>query len=157
MTHICDSKLSIIGSDNGLSPGRRQAIIWTNARMLLIWPLETNFIEILIEIRAFSFKKMHLKTSSANGRPFCLDLNVLNIYIPKAMPKMNRFCLKLFTRNTEEWHFKAVRTIHHMDIFMSNIVSEWKPKPTTFGIPHQTYENGCTMGTEWQKYIMSRV
>ena len=27
MTHICVSKLSILGSDNGLSPGRRQAII----------------------------------------------------------------------------------------------------------------------------------
>ena len=27
LTHICVSKLSILGSDNGLSPGRRQAII----------------------------------------------------------------------------------------------------------------------------------
>ena len=43
-------KLSIIGSDNGLSPGRRQAIIWTNAGILLIEPLGTNFSEILIEI-----------------------------------------------------------------------------------------------------------
>ena len=31
MTHICVSALAIIGSDNGLSPGRRQAIIWSNA------------------------------------------------------------------------------------------------------------------------------
>ena len=39
-------KLTIIGSDNGLSPGRRQAIIWTNAGILLIEPLRTNvFIE----------------------------------------------------------------------------------------------------------------
>ena len=36
VTHICISKLTIIGSDNGLSPGRRQAIIWTNAGILLI-------------------------------------------------------------------------------------------------------------------------
>ena len=36
VTHICVSKLSIIGSDNGLSPDRRQAIIWTNAGILLI-------------------------------------------------------------------------------------------------------------------------
>ena len=36
VTHICVSKLTIIGSDNGLSPGRRQAIIWTNAGILLI-------------------------------------------------------------------------------------------------------------------------
>ena len=58
--HICVSKLSIIGSDNGLSPGRRQAIIWTNAGILVIEPLGTNFSDILIEIRIFSFKKMYL-------------------------------------------------------------------------------------------------
>ena len=50
VTHICVNQLTIIGSDNGLSPGRRQAIIWTNAGILLIGPLETNFREILIKI-----------------------------------------------------------------------------------------------------------
>ena len=70
VTHICVSKLTIIGSDNGLSPGRRQAIIWTNAGILSIGPLGTNFSEILIEILTFSFKKMHLKMSSGKWRPF---------------------------------------------------------------------------------------
>ena len=60
-------------------PGRRQAIIWTNAGLLLIDPLETNFSEILIAIHKFSFKKMHLKMSSAKRRPFCLGLNVLKL------------------------------------------------------------------------------
>ena len=64
VTHICVSKLTIIGSDNGLSPGRRQAIIWTNAGILLIRTLGTNFSEILGQIHSFSFKKMHLKMSS---------------------------------------------------------------------------------------------
>ena len=77
VTLICVVKLTIIGSDNGLSPGRRQAIIWTNAGMMLIGPLGTNFIEISIGIQTFSFKKMHLKMSSAKWRPFCLGLNVL--------------------------------------------------------------------------------
>ena len=77
MTHICVNKITIIGSDNGLSPGRRQAIIWTNAELLLIRPLGTNFSEILIEILTFPFKKMRLKVSSAKRRPFCLGLNVL--------------------------------------------------------------------------------
>ena len=77
VTHIYVSKLIAIGSDNGLSPGRRQAIIWTNAGILLIGTLGTNFSEILIEIRIFSFKKMGLKVSSAKRRPFCLGLNVL--------------------------------------------------------------------------------
>ena len=31
VTHICVGKPTIIGSGNGLSPDRRQAIIWTNA------------------------------------------------------------------------------------------------------------------------------
>ena len=80
VTHICVSKQTSIGSDNGLSPGRRQAIIWTNAGILLIWPLGTNFSEIPIEIHILSFKKMHLKMSSGKWRPFCLGLNGLNIY-----------------------------------------------------------------------------
>ena len=74
----CVGKLSIIGSDNGLSPGRSQAIIWTSAGILLIWLLGTNFSEILIGIQTFSFKKMHLKMSSVKWHPFCLTLNVLN-------------------------------------------------------------------------------
>ena len=78
VTHICVSKRTIIDSDNGLSPGRRQAIIWINAGLLLIGPLGTNFSEILIRILTFSFKKMRLKVSSAKRRPFCLGLNVLN-------------------------------------------------------------------------------
>ena len=55
MTHICVGKLTIIGSDNGLSPGRHQAIIWTNAGTLLIEPLGTNFSEILIGIQIMIF------------------------------------------------------------------------------------------------------
>ena len=78
MTHICVSELTIIGSDNGLSPGRCQAIIWNNAGSLLIEPLGTNFNEISIGIPTFLFKKMHLNMSSAKWRPFCLGLSVLN-------------------------------------------------------------------------------
>ena len=77
LTHICVCKLTIIGSDNGLSPGRRQAIIWNNAGLLIIEPLGTNFSEISIGIQRFSFKKMHLNMSSAKRRPFCLGLNEL--------------------------------------------------------------------------------
>ena len=55
---------TVIGSDNGLSPGLCQAIICTNAGILFIRPLETKFSEILIEIYTFSFKKMHLKMLS---------------------------------------------------------------------------------------------
>ena len=77
VTHICFSKLSITGSDNGLLPGWCQAIIWTNTGILVIEPLGTNPSEILIKIHTFSFKKMHLKISSGKCRPFCLGLNML--------------------------------------------------------------------------------
>ena len=103
MTHICFGKLIIIGSDNGLSPWRRQAIIWTNAGIWSMGPLGTNFSEILIEIHTFSFQKMHLKMSSAKWRLFCLCLNVLTQWNLKLHTcKMNTFnilkwisCLKL--------------------------------------------------------------
>ena len=51
--HICVSRLTIIGSDNGLSPGRRQAIILINAGILLIGPLGTITIEILMQFIQF--------------------------------------------------------------------------------------------------------
>ena len=85
MPHICVGNLTIIGSDNGLSPGRRQAIIWTNAGIVLIGPLGTNFSEILAEIVTFSFKKMYLNVSSAKWRPFCLGLNVLKDNVRNAI------------------------------------------------------------------------
>ena len=77
MTHTCVGKTTIIGSDDGLSPGRRQAIIWTNAGILLFGTLGTNFSKILIECHSCSFKKMHMKMSSGKWRPSCLGLNVL--------------------------------------------------------------------------------
>ena len=74
---ICISKLTIIGSDNGLLLGWLQAIIWTNDGILSTEPPGTNFSEILIRIHTFSFKKVHLKMSSGKWWPFCLGLNVL--------------------------------------------------------------------------------
>ena len=82
VTHICVGKQTNIGSDSGLSPGRRQAIIWTNAGISLIGPFRTNFSEILFRIQTFSFKNMHLKMLSAKWCPFCLGLNVLRENLP---------------------------------------------------------------------------
>ena len=79
VTHICVSKLTFIGANKGLPPGRRQAIIWTIAGILLIRTLRINFSEILSEIHAFSFKKMHLKIWCAKWRQLCFGLNVLTI------------------------------------------------------------------------------
>ena len=95
--HICVTKLTNIGSNNGLSPGRRQAIIWTNDGIFLIWPLGTNFSEMLIGIHIFSFKKMHLKMSSGYRRPFCPGLNVLTDWTDSSI------CLTII------WMLKAVQ------------------------------------------------
>ena len=73
--HIFISKFTIIGSDNGLSPVRHQAIIWTKDEILLIRTLGTNFSEILSKIHTLSFKNMHLKMS-VKWRKFFLSLNV---------------------------------------------------------------------------------
>ena len=103
---LCDvyiyvSKLTIIASHNGLSPGRRQTIIWTNAGILLIGPLVTKFSENLGGIQTFSFKKMHLKMSYAKRRPFCLGLDVLNKDIPSAAEAMS--CLSHTYGNFEQF------------------------------------------------------
>ena len=74
VTHICVNKLATIDSDNGLSPGRCQAIISTNAGIMLIGLLRTYFSEILLEVYIFSFTKIHLKMSSGNWQPFCPSL-----------------------------------------------------------------------------------
>ena len=102
-THICVNKLTIIGSDNGLSPGRRQAIIRTNAGILLIGPIGTNFSEILIKIHTFSFKKMNLKMSSGKCRPSCLGLNVLrfNYSVDVLISISSRTDLQIITRSIE--------------------------------------------------------
>ena len=117
MTHVCDSKLTIIGSDNGLSPGRRQAIIWTNAGIFLIRPLGTKFIEILIEPLAFSFKKIHLKMSSGKWRPFCLGLNELT---------------RGHGNDLTVWYYNDVRT-HIYIRFKSFKLSDWLCIKTHFG------------------------
>ena len=122
MTQICVSKLATTGSVNGLSSGRRQAIIWTNAGILLIAPLGTNFSEILIKIYAFSFNTMRLKMSSGKWRPFSLGLNVLThwgLVVPyrtsdlgatlihvmawcQTVPSQNQYWLD-FKCNSQQW------------------------------------------------------
>ena len=70
VTHIYVNKLTSINSDDDLSPGRRQVIIWPNAGLLSIGTLRTNFNEILSEIYTFSFKKCIWKRRLQNGGHF---------------------------------------------------------------------------------------
>ena len=77
MTHICISELTIIGSENGLVPGRRQAIIWINVGILLIWTSETNFSEILSDIRTSSVTKNVFENVVREMAGIFLSLSVL--------------------------------------------------------------------------------
>ena len=102
MTYICISNVTIIGSDNGLSPTRRHAIIWTNAGIVFIGPLGTDFGEFKIKIHIFLLIKMHLKMLSAKWWPFCLSLNVLNqcqlfVYWCPAT-NIDEICIKIHLR-----------------------------------------------------------
>ena len=72
MTHVYIDNLAIIVSDNGLSPGRCQAIIWNNTGIFLIGPLGIIFSQILIEIITFLFDpfEIHLNpVREANALP----------------------------------------------------------------------------------------
>ena len=71
--------MAIICLDDGLLPGRRQTVIWTNVGLLSLETFGTNSIEILMEIQTFSLTKMRLKMSSGKWRPFCLGLNLLKL------------------------------------------------------------------------------
>ena len=59
-------------------PHRNRETHTSLAQIMLIWPLGTYFSEILIGIQIFLIKKMHLKMSSAEWRPYFLGLSVLN-------------------------------------------------------------------------------
>ena len=130
MTHICVGKQTIICSDNVLSPGRRQAIIWTNARLLLIWQSRTNFSEISIKILIFSFTKMRLKVSSAKWRPFCLGLNVLT----QSLPMRDHVIYVMFSSiSWDGAHIPDVKVIlgpwcylpaKHLSVCQSRIISQ---------------------------------
>ena len=68
--HKCVGNLAIIATDKSLAPDRRQAIIGTNAGILLIRTLGTNVGELLIEIFPFSFNKNIRKCRLRNGGDF---------------------------------------------------------------------------------------
>ena len=64
LKHICVNKQTIIGSDNSLSPGRHQAILWTNGGLLWIGPLGTSVNEVsCIFIRENAFEYVVCKTA----------------------------------------------------------------------------------------------
>ena len=77
-------------------------------RILLSGPLGTNFSEILIKIYTFSFRKMHFKMLFEKWRPFCFDLNVLNLlYLITAFTAVYQQYSLLLQIVTFVWNFQS--------------------------------------------------
>ena len=81
--YIFVGNLATIGSDNGLSPGRHQAITWTNAGILLIGPSWTNLRNKLqwnfnrnsnIFIQADALQNVVCEMGSILSRPQCVKV-----------------------------------------------------------------------------------
>ena len=93
MLHTCIGELGQHWSCNGLLPAHCQAITWTNADLLLIGPLGTNFREIWIKMWNFSLVKIHSKKSSTKWQSFCQGGNELRIELTYQISKFS------FSRN----------------------------------------------------------
>ena len=105
VTHICVSNLPIIGSDNDLAPGWCQAIIWTNAGLLLIWSLGTNFGEIFkqnsyIFIQENAFENVVWEISTILSRPQCV--NRWHFQMQNPLEWIEHLFTSIITQNTWE-------------------------------------------------------
>ena len=75
VTHISVRNLTIIGSDNGLLPGQRQAIIWTN---VVNWTLRNKLQRTVnrnsnIFIQENAFEKIFCKMAAILSLPQCVN------------------------------------------------------------------------------------
>ena len=162
--HICVNKLAIIGSDNGLSPGRRQAIIWTNAGILLIGPhgnrLQWNLNRNLcIFIQKNAFENVIWKLVAILSRPQCVNthecwrlivtsytreyhrsslMRSANTHPTPPHPRASIHKIEISCHNTCNVQHDDVNVISNICCFHSKI-----PKPKS----HCQYIVGCIKGT----------
>ena len=133
MKHICISKPTIICSDNGLSPHQRQAIglspsqhwaiIRTNAGMLVIGSLETNFGVIWIKID-IHWRKCTWQYRLQNSGHLCLGLNLLKI--EEVTVLLDLQSCKIFIPETL---LRYAQTRNISKILLSSTVMTWSNLP----------------------------
>ena len=134
MTHICVRKLTIIGSDNGLSPGRRQAIIWTDAGLLLIGTLGTNSSEILVEIYIFPLIKKsfgnvirtffgQLQCVKCRSRA-CIYIYVINIKSREISVVRHCSRRKAALKGLKWWSCRGITPFQYCDVIMGAMASQ---------------------------------
>ena len=80
----CVSKLTIIGSDNGLSPRRHQAIIWINAGILKLDPWEQISVKFQSQLKHFhlenALENVVCEMASILSRPQCVN-TCIHVYV----------------------------------------------------------------------------
>ena len=126
VTHICVSNLTIINSDNGLLPGRRQAIIGTNAGILLMGALGINYGEMLIDINTFAFKKIHLKMSAKRCVYFVSDLMCWYTCWYLSIVGIDLIYMRIVPKITKIYVPQGIwsKLIHYIDVIMTTIASQ---------------------------------
>ena len=98
----------------------------------IIRTLWTNFSEILGEIHSFSFKKMHLKVSSAKGRPFSLGLDELSKDKMNCDPQQ---------RCSEKSYHSSVNFVVPTTIVRYKLVNTLSPKPNGSLYPDDIFKS----------------
>ena len=122
-----------IGSVKGLSPIRCQGNIYTNARLLSIGPLGTNFSDIIIKMQNFSFTQMHLQMWSG-GYVVQVDMSWWHAWVITS-EKRHRVWSFIYPL-IPVWIFSDRTTSERLNIFMQitinpvafrrEILKQWK-------------------------------
>ena len=110
VTHICVSKLTNIGSDNGLPPSRRQAIISTKCWYIVNWSLGNKFQWNLnqnqyIFIQENAFESVVCEMAAILSQPQCVKLSIMCCHIPHMLSwlvlfwKSTKMDFNIFFRN----------------------------------------------------------
>ena len=106
---VCVSKLTPIASDNGLVPGRCQATLSTNAGILLIGPLGTNFTNYGLRLSGI-FKTSTVHTCIAERRIRFMLSQIINDADPSVKEKVNTYSFQGFTKYVKMTKFHTYAT-----------------------------------------------
>ena len=113
VTDICVSILTITGSDNGLSPGRRETIIWTDDGIALIgalgsklqWNLNRNLYSFIQENE---FVNVIWKLAVTFFRPQYVNNFIRVTKSNFSIPLIRRFCRIIKTlHRVYVWHGRS--------------------------------------------------
>ena len=128
---ICVSELTIIGSDNGLSPGHRQAIIWTNDAILLIQTFRIHFSEIVENFIHFHSRQCISKCQENGGH--LVSASVIILMLPIWMQECFHINLK-YPRILQDFnvHFEWCHLVHKCDKKLLIASKTWKKMSTPF-------------------------